>query len=123
MQKIALIFAAFYGLSGVGLGAMGAHLLKKILSPELLDSFTTGTKYQIYHALFLFILGILPNSEELRFYKAIVICGILGVLCFSGSIYLLTLLRLKAVAMITPLGGLLLMIAWGLLLVSAFLKK
>lgn len=123
MQKIALIASAIFGLTGIALGALGAHALKKILTPDLLKSYSTGTEYQIYHALFLLFLSLPGFQNYLKYYDIIIYTAIGGVICFSGSIYLLTLLKLKAVALVTPLGGILFIISWGLLLLSALRIK
>ena len=114
-RKIALISGAFLGLSGVIAGAMGAHALEKILSPELLDSFETAVRFQMYHAILLLIIGFgsfeIGNSLLKRAIWAILV----GTLLFSGSIYVLVLTPIK-VGIITPIGGTILIIGWGMLL-------
>jgi uncharacterized membrane protein YgdD (TMEM256/DUF423 family) len=98
------------------------------LSPEQLISFETGVKYQIYHALFLLFLGLsgvlLMDKTKKRLYWLVV----LGVILFSGSIYLLTTknvtgIDFKFLGPITPIGGMLLITAWGILLVKVLNKK
>jgi len=110
-----------FGLIGIILGAFATHGLKPMLTLEAVNSFETGVKYQIYHALLFLILG---NMKELGqkisnwvFYM--VMCG---VLLFSGSIYLLstnalTSFDFSVIALITPLGGSLLILAWIILLI------
>ena len=111
--RFALIIGAFYGLTGVALGAMAAHALKAHLEPDALASFETGVRYQMYHALLLTALGFVhPPRWAVWLFTA-------GVGCFSGSIYLLTLAHLKAVWFVTPLGGVLLMAGWAVLLAAA----
>nr|WP_298995685.1 DUF423 domain-containing protein [uncultured Allomuricauda sp.] len=113
-------FGALYGLLAVVLGAFGAHALKKKLTPEQLQSFETGVKYQMYHAILLVSLGFFLNfSETLQNYMAL--CFILGTFLFSFSIYGLVLSsstgrKLKFLGPVTPLGGLLLVVGWALLL-------
>lgn len=119
IAKIALIAGSFYGMSAVILGAMGAHALKKVLTPDKLDSFITGTKYQMYHALFLLLLGLIPQAHALRFYSISVWMAIFGVLFFSGSIYILTFNPIRAIALVTPAGGLLLILSWFFVFLSA----
>ena len=108
------------------LGAFGAHALKKVLSIEELSTFETGVKYQMYHALFLVLIGTL-NELSLKAKKIIYYLTVVGVIFFSGSIYLLatnslTSFDFKVFGFITPVGGLLLILAWSVLLMN-FIKK
>ncbi|MCZ8089678.1 MAG: DUF423 domain-containing protein [Flavobacterium sp.] len=128
MERKIIATAAFLGLTAIILGAFGAHALKNYLSPEQLISFETGVKYQIYHALFLLFLGLsgvlLMDKTKKRLYWLVV----LGVILFSGSIYLLTTknvtgIDFKFLGPITPIGGMLLITAWGILLVKVLNKK
>ena len=127
MDKKILLAAAFLGLSAIILGAFGAHALKKVLSVEQLQSFEVGVRYQMYHALFLlFIAAFTFLSEKERL--VIFWLTIIGVLFFSGSIYLLTTngvtnLKTKFLGPITPIGGLLLISAWSYLFYSILSKK
>ena len=126
MDKKILSAAGFLGMTAILLGAFGAHALKKVLDPEALATFETGVKYQIYHALFLLFLGInttISNRLKLVLFRLI----LAGVILFSGSIYLLatkslTGMDLKFIGPLTPIGGSLLIAAWGVLMVH-FLKK
>ncbi len=126
MKKIVLLSGAVLGGLSVVFGAFGAHLLKKKLLPEAIESFNTGVKYQIYHALLLLILGIwLSFNSQLENLMAWSL--IVGTLLFSFSIYFLSLSRLWDVSLkwlgpVTPLGGLLLIIGWAMLAVL-ILKK
>lgn len=119
MQQIVQISAAFFGALAIIFGAFGAHKLKKILSPELLASFETGVKYQMYHATVLVVLGFqLSFTTSLEIWIAY--CFILGVILFSFSIYGLCWTstkgkKLKILGPITPIGGLLLLVGWCLL--------
>jgi len=120
MDKIALISGAFFGLTAVIFGAFGAHLLKKKLTTEQLQSFETGVKYQMYHAIVLLLLGFQLNSE-VTFNNYIVAAFIIGILLFSFSIYGLVISsannkKLKFLGPITPLGGLFLLLGWALLI-------
>lgn len=115
---------ALFGGLAVLFGAFGAHRLKKTLSAELSGSFETGVKYQFYHALLLLVIGFnLGFTSALETWMAY--CFITGTVLFSFSIYFLCLLsasgkRLKIIGLLTPLGGLLLLAGWGLLLYSFF---
>ena len=124
MNKTILMTGAVFGLLAVVLGALGAHALKTELSAPALESFRTGVAYQMYHALFLLFLGStgsLMDSAK----KAIYYLVLTGVICFSFSIYALTTgplagLDFTPVAWVTPVGGLLLISGWGLLLYRVF---
>ncbi|MCL6266899.1 DUF423 domain-containing protein [Flagellimonas myxillae] len=119
---LAQFMGAFYGFLAVILGAFGAHALKKKLSQELLQSFETGVRYQMFHAIVLLVLAFnLGFDQALDTY--IVNCFVYGTLLFSFSIYGLCLSsakgrKLRFLGPITPLGGLLLVVGWALLLYS-----
>lgn len=119
MNEIALVFATFFGATAIILGAFGAHLLKKKLSTEQLQSFETGIKYQMYHAIILLVLGFqLKESSTIDQY--IFLAFIIGTLLFSFSIYGLVISsaknkKIKFLRPITPLGGLFLVAGWLLL--------
>lgn len=120
MKEIALCFGAGFGGLAVVFGAFGAHALKKKFSPELQQSFETGVRYQMFHALALLFAGSnLELSSTLE--KLVVWFFILGILLFSFSIYGLCLSsangnKIKILGPITPLGGLLLTAGWVCLL-------
>ena len=119
---MAQLMGALYGLLAVVFGAFGAHALKKKLTPELLQSFETGVKYQMYHAIILLILGFNLNFDK-PLDSCIVNCVIFGTFLFSFSIYALCLGAAKGskprfLGPVTPIGGLLLVVGWALLLYS-----
>ncbi len=120
MNEIALIFGSFFGCTAIIFGAFGAHLLKKKLTIEQLQSFETGVKYQMYHAIVLLVLGFnLTDNIATSTYS--IYCFIIGTILFSFSIYGLVISsannkKLKFLGPITPLGGLFLVFGWGLLL-------
>ena len=128
MNRNVLLWGGFLGVIAIILGAFAAHGLKPHLSIENIQTFETGVKYQMYHALFLLFLGSLPVASEkvkrICFYLALS-----GVLLFSGSIYLLatnslTSFDFKILGPVTPIGGSLMIFAWIVLLISFFkLKK
>ena len=120
MKNLTLIIGAVYGLLSVILGAFGAHALKKVLSVEKLQSFETGVKYQMYSALFLLIVGYILKFESPS-EKWISILMIAGTFLFSVSIYFLSFsevwnTNLKFLGPITPIGGLLMIISWAMLI-------
>lgn len=117
-----MISGAAYGGLAVIFGAFGAHALKKVLTEELLRSFETGVKYQMYHALALLLLGTTmePDSSLANLAGW---CFLIGTFLFSFSIYGLCLSDAKGakwrfLGPVTPLGGLLLVLGWGFLLGS-----
>lgn len=126
MDKKIISTAGFFGMTAIILGAFGAHALKKVLTIEQQVIFETGVKYQMYHALFLLFLGLNTQLSD-KIKKTILTLTILGVILFSGSIYLLATDSLntfdfKVIGFVTPIGGLLLIIAWSTLMLH-FLKK
>ncbi|WP_298118521.1 DUF423 domain-containing protein [Flavobacterium sp.] len=126
MDKKIFGAASFFGMTAIILGAFGAHALKKVLTVDQLVTFETGVKYQMYHALFLLFLG-LNNHLNYKIKKTILILTILGIIFFSGSIYLLATdslndFNFKIIGFITPIGGLLLIVSWAILMIH-FLKK
>ena len=120
MKNTTLIIGAIYGLVSVILGAFGAHALKKIISVEKLASFETGVRYQMYAALFLLMVGYILKFETPS-EKWISIFMIAGTFIFSVSIYLLAFSEVAAIPSkfigpVTPLGGLLMIISWAMLI-------
>lgn len=120
MILIAHAIGALYGLLAVVFGAFGAHALKKSLSEEQLNSFETGVKYQMYHAILLVMLGFNFNLDT-SLQEWMVYCFIIGTFLFSFSIYGLTFSASKGkkwtfLGPVTPIGGLLLVVGWALLL-------
>ena len=127
MDKKIISAGAIFGMLAIILGAFGAHALKKVLSIEELATFETGVKYQMYHALFLLCIGLSSGISE-KTKKTIYYLVVVGVLFFSGSIYLLATNKLttfdfKTIGFVTPIGGFLLILAWGVLLLNYFNKK
>lgn len=107
------------GAIAVALGAFGAHGLQRMLSDEkIIQSFRTGVQYQLYHALALMIAAILFSHFPNKKVKWAGICFISGIILFSGSLYLITLLKLwemeavRFLGPVTPLGGLLMIAGW-----------
>lgn len=119
-QQVFIITGALFGMLAIIFGAFGAHALKKILSEDQLKSFETGVKYQMYHAIVLLLLGFnFQFSTSVMYW-----CFTSGVVLFSFSIYGLVLSdakgkKLKFLGPITPLGGLLFVIGWLLILLQA----
>ncbi|SDH05734.1 DUF423 domain-containing protein [Winogradskyella thalassocola] len=120
-QHIIIATGALFGMLAVIFGAFGAHALKKILSTDQLHSFEVGVKYQMYHAIVLLALG-LSNTDVT---SATYWCFTIGIILFSFSIYGLILSdakgkKLRFLGPVTPIGGLLLVVGWLLVLIHAF---
>ncbi|MGX1928464.1 DUF423 domain-containing protein [Flagellimonas sp. 2504JD4-2] len=117
MNKTILMTATLFGLTAIILGAFGAHGLEKVVDQDAIESFETGVRYQMYHALFLLFLGMwngITERQKRRVYQMVFI----GTVLFSFSIYLLALKSLmsidfNAIAYLTPIGGVLLILGWG----------
>ena len=127
MKKTIFTTAAVLGLLAVLLGAFGAHGLKKWVDAPAVASFETGVRYQMYHAIFLFLLGLLPKIND-KAKKTIYIFIVAGVFLFSFSIYLLALkgritMDVAQIAFVTPIGGALLITGWGMLLYQFITMK
>lgn len=121
MQKFFLLLACFFAALAVVLGAFGAHGLKAHITPDQLQTFETGIKYQFYHAFALLAVGLLMQK-----YTSIPIvyagyCFAIGILFFSGSVYLLAtrdfigLTSWRWLGPITPIGGTFFIVGWLLL--------
>lgn len=123
MKQNSLKLAALFGATAVILGAFGAHALKNQLSPKALEIFQTGVTYQFYHALALLGLACLPGPVS-KWYKGAQISFVVGIVAFSGSLYLLACRTLFSIdyltpvlGPITPIGGTCFIIAWTCLFV------
>jgi len=119
MHRSFLLAGAIFGMLGVALGAFGAHGLQKITADEsIIHGFQTGVQYQIYHALALIAVDFLYDKWPRKIVKWTGICFIIGVILFSGSLYLLTYFKLqdsdmvKIAGPITPVGGLFFIAGW-----------
>jgi len=119
MNRTILLVGTAMGMLAIILGAFAAHGLEKLVDAEAIDTFETGVKYQMYHALFLLFLGIwsgLPVKPKKIVFSLI----LLGVVLFSFSIYLLALNSLtsfdfKIIGFLTPIGGVLMISGWAVL--------
>lgn len=121
MNKIIIMTGAIMAMLAIFSGAFGAHGLRKKLSEEMLAVYNTAVNYHLIHAIGLLIIGILmqqfPKAELLNWSAWTMLAGIV---LFSGSLYLLSITGASRLGMITPVGGLLLMISWLLLAASLF---
>ena len=127
-MKLFTVFASLSGLTAVLLGAFGAHALKGKLTPELLSAYETGVQYQLWHTLALLAVCALmhfsPSAKLLNFSAYLFM---LGIVLFSGSLYILATTSLRdigviPIGIITPIGGLCFIAGW-LLLTTHFIKQ
>lgn len=121
MSKIYLLIAAINGFLAVALGAFGAHGLKQKLSADMLAVYQTGVQYHFYHTLALFGVALLmlqmPQSPALRWSALLFV---IGIIVFSGSLYVLSITGMRWLGAVTPLGGVAFLCGWILLAVAAW---
>mgnify|MGYP000016852521 CR=1 FL=1 len=122
MNRIIILTGTALGLTGVILGAFGAHAFESVLTTDQLSTYDTGVRYHLIHALLLMFLG-LENKLSLKRKKIIWLLLLIGVVLFSGSIYGLATNDLssfdfKNIALTTPIGGSLLISGWFLIFIS-----
>jgi len=119
MDRTLLLAGALCGFTGVALGAFGAHGLRSRLSPEMLAVFETGVRYHVYHALAVVATAAVAARLPGRAVPAAGWLFVLGILLFSGSLYLLALTGMTRLGAVTPIGGLAFLIGWALLAFAA----
>ncbi|UII32623.1 DUF423 domain-containing protein [Fulvivirga ulvae] len=113
MNRNILILAGILGALSVAIGAFGAHGLKPLLIDNgRVETFETAVKYQFYHTLAIFGLGILMLKYPNKQFKYATFCMVLGILVFSGSLYILCLTNLTVLGAITPIGGVMFILGW-----------
>jgi len=128
MSKTFLISGFFLAALSVALGAFGAHGLKKITTPNVIDIYETAVKYQMYHALAIIITGVLFTHLPAAWLTRAAWLFILGILLFCGSLYVIVALKIKDAGSIgplgalTPIGGLFFILGWLALCVAAIKK-
>lgn len=126
MHSVFVMTGTFLAGLAVILGAFGAHGLKKIVPPETVTTFQTGVQYQMYHALAMIFVGMLFEKTDSGIMKWAGICFIIGILLFSGSLYLITLLKAKntvglsGIGIITPFGGLFFVAGWLMMFIAVW---
>lgn len=123
MARIFLLFGAINGFLAVALGAFGAHALRERIAADLYTAFQTGVHYHGLHALALLCVGLLalhhPSPWLMR-------CGwllLLGILLFSVSLYLLAITGMRVFGIITPFGGIALLLGWLSLVIAIWRQE
>jgi len=123
MGKIFIILGAINGFLSVAIGAFGAHGLRSHLSENMLTVFQTGVQYQMYHALALLFIGLWANrNPQIHYVNWSGVLIFLGIVLFSGSLYLLAITGNRSLGMITPVGGGCFLLGWAIM-VTGSLKQ
>ena len=116
MAKLFITLASLSGMLAVVFGAFGAHALKGKLDDQALKVFETAVQYHFYHTFALLVVGVIALSQpQTVLLKSSGWLFVIGILVFSGSLYLLSLTGVRWLGAITPLGGLALIAGWGCL--------
>lgn len=124
MHKTHLILGTVLAGLGVVLGAFGAHGLKKVVPPDAVATYQTGVQYQMYHAFALLIVGMLAERLNNNLVNWAGTLFVIGIILFSGSLYLLVSLKamnkvgISGLGLVTPIGGLFFIAGWIMLLVA-----
>jgi len=116
LARRCILWGALFGLSGVMIGAFGAHALKAQLTADQLAIYHTGVDYQFVHALALLLLGAIAQHQTPKAWQIAATLFIAGVFIFSGSLYLLVLTDTSWLGAITPIGGMSFIAGWAALL-------
>jgi uncharacterized membrane protein YgdD (TMEM256/DUF423 family) len=123
MHRTFLLIGGVLGFLGVALGAFAAHGLRSRLSPEMLQVFETGVRYQMYHALTLLIVAVaIGQMGAVRLLGVASWLFVGGIVLFSGSLYVLALTGVTVAGAVTPIGGLLFLAGWVCLAIGAYTK-
>jgi uncharacterized membrane protein YgdD (TMEM256/DUF423 family) len=112
-----LRLAAILGFCGVGLGAFGAHGLRARVGPEMIEVWKTGVLYHLVHTLAL--LGVALAGDRVAWQRAVAVLFTVGIVVFSGTLYVLTLSGQRWLGAVTPLGGVAFLAGWAALAASA----
>ena len=118
MDRFFFIVGAIMAFLAVALGAFGAHALKNRLTPDMLDIFEVGVRYHMYHALGLLAVAWATSRWPESNVTAAGWAFIVGIIIFSGSLYILSMTGMRWFGAITPLGGLAFLIGWAILVWS-----
>lgn len=122
-QKYLIISGALMGFLSVAAGAFGAHALKHRLTPESLAIFEVAARYQMYHALALVLCSCLIPSLPGFFLPIAGLLFFFGTILFSGSLYILAITGIRWLGMITPIGGIILLVGWLFLMLGVASSK
>ena len=115
-----IIIASLFAALAIFFGAFGSHALKERLSAQSLEVYDIATRYLMFHALGIFLIALLGFQLPKEPLEIPVIMMIVGTSIFSGSLYLIAMLDFKKLGMVTPIGGLLLIVSWLLLAYNTY---
>ena len=116
MLKIGLLSGSIFASLSIILGAFGAHALKDQLSAYSLAIYEKAVLYQMFHSLGILLLTAIARNMDVLDFSFSIWCFIVGIILFSGSLYILALTNVKWLGMITPIGGMLFIIGWFLVI-------
>jgi len=116
MLKIGLLSGSIFASLSIILGAFGAHALKDQLSAYSLAIYEKAVLYQMFHSLGILLLTAIAKNMDVLDFSFSIWCFIVGIMLFSGSLYILALTNVKWLGMITPIGGMLFIIGWFLVI-------
>ncbi|MCC6865251.1 MAG: DUF423 domain-containing protein [Ignavibacteria bacterium] len=119
MKNYWVTVGAVFGFLAVAIGAFGAHQLKDMLSPQMMDNYKTGVLYHLVHAIIITSIGFYSNS---KYFKAALFFSI-GIILFSFSLYIYSISGFKPVVIITPIGGMSFLTGWFMVIISSFKKE
>ena len=119
MERFFFIAGSLVAFLGVALGAFAAHSLKSRFTPDMLDIFEVGVRYQMYHGFGLFVVAWASSRWPDSNFNAAGWSFIVGIIIFSGSLYLLSLTGIRWLGAITPAGGIAFLIGWAILIWTA----
>ncbi|MGZ2416653.1 uncharacterized membrane protein YgdD (TMEM256/DUF423 family) [Staphylococcus caledonicus] len=119
MMKVFIILGALCTMMSVGTGAFGAHALENKLSDKYMSVWEKAVNYQMYHGLGLLIIGVIGGTTSINVNWAGWLI-FLGVVFFSGSLYILALTQIRILGAVTPIGGVLFIAGWLMLIISTF---
>ena len=111
-MKLYIITGSVFAALAILFGAFGSHALKEKLTLEQLEIYDIATRYLMFHALGIFAIGILGYQVPSEVLAWPLLLMVFGILIFSGSLYLISLAGYKKLGMVTPIGGLALIISW-----------
>lgn len=114
-----IVIGGIFGFTAVALGAFGAHSLRDVLNKEMLEIYKTGVLYHLIHSVIIASIGLLGKAK----YNLAGWFLSIGIILFSGSLYVYSISTIKIFVMITPIGGISFLIGWSLIIISALKKN
>ena len=119
-MKLFIILGALNGFIAVALGAFGAHGLEGKIPDKYLETWQTAVQYQMFHAVGLLVIGLLAGKISSPLINWSGWLMLIGIILFSGSLFVLSVTQIKVLGAITPLGGVSFLVAWILMIIAAY---